>query len=45
MINLTGLTVRSEANPRSEIAIEFSGFRPEEKLYKELLIGDNVSPT
>ncbi len=45
MINLTGLTVRSEANPSGEIAVEFSGLRPGEKLYEELLIGDNVSPT
>lgn len=45
MINLTGLTVRSESNPSGEIAIEFSGLRPGEKLYEELLIGDNVSPT
>ena len=45
MINLTGLTVRSESNPNGEIAIEFSGLRPGEKLYEELLIGDNVSPT
>ena len=45
MIRLTGLTVRSEANPSGEIAIEFSGLRPGEKLYEELLIGDNVTPT
>lgn len=45
MINLTGLTVRSETNPSGEIAVEFSGLRPGEKLYEELLIGDNVSPT
>ena len=45
MINLTGLTVRSESNPSGEIAIEFSGLRPGEKLYEELLIGDNISPT
>lgn len=45
MINLTGLTVRSENNPSGEIAVEFSGLRPGEKLYEELLIGDNVSPT
>ena len=45
MINLTGLTVRSESNPSGEIAIEFTGLRPGEKLYEELLIGDNVSPT
>ena len=45
MINLTGLTVRSESNPSGEIAVEFSGLRPGEKLYEELLIGDNVSAT
>lgn len=45
MINLTGLSVRNENNPNGEIAIEFSGLRPGEKLYEELLIGDNVSPT
>ncbi len=45
MINLTGLTVRSESNPNGEIDIEFTGLRPGEKLYEELLIGDNVSPT
>ncbi len=45
MINLTGLTVQSEENPAGEIAVEFSGLRPGEKLYEELLIGDNVSPT
>ena len=45
MINLTGLTMRDEANPLGEIAIEFTGLRPGEKLYEELLIGDNVSPT
>lgn len=45
MIRLTGLTVRSETEPNGEIAIEFTGLRPGEKLYEELLIGDNVSPT
>ncbi|WP_404804881.1 polysaccharide biosynthesis protein [Metapseudomonas lalkuanensis] len=45
MIHLSGLTVRSERNPNGDIAIEFSGLRPGEKLYEELLIGDNVSPT
>lgn len=45
MIHLSGLSVRSEANPNGDIAIEFSGLRPGEKLYEELLIGDNVSPT
>lgn len=45
MIHLSGLTVRSERNPNGDIAIEFTGLRPGEKLYEELLIGDNVSPT
>lgn len=45
MINLTGLTARTEESPAGEIAIEFTGLRPGEKLYEELLIGDNVSST
>ncbi len=45
MVHLSGLSVRSEKNPHGDIAIEFSGLRPGEKLYEELLIGDNVSPT
>ena len=45
MIHLNGLAVRSEKNPQGDIAIEFTGLRPGEKLYEELLIGDNVSPT
>ncbi|PZW43416.1 nucleoside-diphosphate sugar epimerase/dehydratase [Pseudomonas sp. URMO17WK12:I2] len=45
MIHLTGLSVASDENPSGDIAIEFTGLRPGEKLYEELLIGDNVSPT
>ncbi|MCY1389836.1 UDP-N-acetyl-alpha-D-glucosamine C6 dehydratase [compost metagenome] len=45
MIRLSGLSVRSEQLPHGDIAIEFSGLRPGEKLYEELLIGDNVSAT
>lgn len=45
MIRLSGLTVRSADEPNGEIAVEFSGLRPGEKLYEELLIGDNVSGT
>lgn len=45
MIRLSGLSVRDERNPHGDIAIEFTGLRPGEKLYEELLIGDNVSPT
>lgn len=45
MIHLSGLSVRSEKNPHGDITIEFTGLRPGEKLYEELLIGDNVLPT
>ncbi|MGQ7818407.1 polysaccharide biosynthesis protein [Metapseudomonas furukawaii] len=45
MVHLSGLTVRSSKNPNGDIAVEFTGLRPGEKLYEELLIGDNVSPT
>lgn len=45
MIHLSGLSVRSEKNVHGDISIEFTGLRPGEKLYEELLIGDNVSAT
>jgi FlaA1/EpsC-like NDP-sugar epimerase len=45
MIQLMGLTVRDEENPHGDIAIEYTGLRPGEKLYEELLIGDNVADT
>lgn len=45
MIHLSGLSVRSERNPQGDISIEFTGLRPGEKLYEELLIGDNVAAT
>lgn len=45
MIHLSGLSVRSEKTPQGDISIEFTGLRPGEKLYEELLIGDNVSAT
>jgi len=45
MIHLSGLSVRSEKNLHGDISIEFTGLRPGEKLYEELLIGDNVSAT
>jgi FlaA1/EpsC-like NDP-sugar epimerase len=45
MINLSGLTVRDENNPDGEIEIRFTGLRPAEKLFEELLIGNNVTGT
>lgn len=45
MIRLSGLKVRDEDHPDGDVSIEFSGLRPGEKLYEELLIGDNASPT
>ncbi|WP_423836671.1 polysaccharide biosynthesis protein [Stutzerimonas stutzeri] len=45
LIHLSGLSVRSERCPHGDIPIEFTGLRPGEKLYEELLIGDNVNPT
>jgi FlaA1/EpsC-like NDP-sugar epimerase len=45
MIHLSGLSVRSEKNLHGDISIEFTGLRPGEKLYEELLIGDNVAAT
>lgn len=45
MINLSDLTIKDASNPQGDIEIIFSGLRPGEKLYEELLIGDNVSGT
>ncbi|MFH4557762.1 polysaccharide biosynthesis protein [Vibrio diabolicus] len=45
LIQLSGLEVKSDANPHGDIEILFSGLRPGEKLYEELLIGDNVKQT
>jgi len=45
MIQLSGLTVRDEQNPGGDVEIRISGLRPGEKLYEELLIGDNPETT
>ena len=45
MVHLSGLELRDEAHPDGDIAIEIVGLRPGEKLYEELLIGDNVEGT
>jgi FlaA1/EpsC-like NDP-sugar epimerase len=45
MIRLSGLEVKDESCPDGDIEIKYTGLRPGEKLYEELLIGDNVSST
>jgi len=45
MVRLSGLEVKDENNPNGDIEIKYTGLRPGEKLYEELLIGDNVSDT
>ncbi len=45
MVHLLGLTVKNNKNPLGDIEINYSGLRPGEKLYEELLIGDNVEGT
>ena len=45
MIQLSGLQLLSITNPKGDIEIIFTGLRPGEKLYEELLVGNNVSET
>jgi FlaA1/EpsC-like NDP-sugar epimerase len=45
MIELSGLTVRDEKHPEGDIQIVVSGLRPGEKLYEELVLGDDPQPT
>jgi FlaA1/EpsC-like NDP-sugar epimerase len=45
MVQLSGLTVKDAAYPEGDIEISVVGLRPGEKLYEELLIGDNPEPT
>jgi FlaA1/EpsC-like NDP-sugar epimerase len=45
MVNLMGFTVRDEEHPDGDIEIEYTGLRPAEKLFEELLIGHNATGT
>ena len=45
MIRLSGLELRDEANPDGDIEIAYTGLRPGEKLFEELLIGANTTGT
>lgn len=45
MVELSGLSIQDAGNPNGDIEIQINGLRPGEKLYEELLIGDNPLPT
>jgi len=45
LIRLSGLEIKESSNPDGDIALEYTGLRPGEKLFEELLIGDNVHDT
>ena len=45
MVALSGLRIKDKNTPEGDIAIEVTGLRPGEKLYEELLFGDNALPT
>jgi FlaA1/EpsC-like NDP-sugar epimerase len=45
LVRLSGLDIKDEMNPDGDIEISCTGLRPGEKLFEELLIGDNVSET
>jgi len=45
MVELSGLSVKDENNAHGDLEIKITGLRPGEKLYEELLIGENPKPT
>ena len=45
MIRLSGMSVKDSQNPDGDIGIEYTGLRPGEKLFEELLIGDDITQT
>lgn len=45
LVQLSGLEIKDDDNPYGDIEIKYSGLRPGEKLFEELLIGDNVETT
>ena len=45
IVSLSGLSVKDEENPEGDIEIKITGLRPGEKLYEELLLGDNPQET
>lgn len=45
MVHLSGLQLKSEKHPHGDIELHYTGLRPGEKLYEELLVNDNPQPT
>jgi FlaA1/EpsC-like NDP-sugar epimerase len=45
IVKLSGLTIKDENNDEGDIEIKITGLRPGEKLYEELLLGDNPQKT
>jgi FlaA1/EpsC-like NDP-sugar epimerase len=45
MIHLSGFEIKDECHPNGDMEIQYTGLRPGEKLFEELLIGDNVTGT